>query len=71
LDPVRIGIQPKMLDQDPYHMNVDPQPCYKQDFAGNSGDLMFRIFHKPDWCPGKTLIMIVKHMHPGEQKTRF
>ena len=24
---IRIGIQPKMLDPDPYQMNADPQPC--------------------------------------------
>ncbi len=23
---IRIGIQPKMLDPDPYQMNADPQP---------------------------------------------
>jgi hypothetical protein len=28
MDPdwIRIGIQPKMLDPDPYQMNTDPQP---------------------------------------------
>ncbi len=25
---IRIGIQPKMLDPDPYQMNTDPQPCF-------------------------------------------
>jgi hypothetical protein len=33
LDPdwirIRISIQPKMLDPDPYQMNADPQPCKK------------------------------------------
>ena len=28
----RIGIQPKMLDPDPYQMNTDPQPCYQLTF---------------------------------------
>ncbi len=28
---IRIGIQPKMLDPDPYQMNTDPQPCQKPD----------------------------------------
>jgi hypothetical protein len=29
LDPnwIRIGIQPKMLDPDPYQMNTDPKHC--------------------------------------------
>jgi hypothetical protein len=37
LDPVRIGIQPKMLNPDPDQMNADPdqmnadpQPCLKE-----------------------------------------
>jgi hypothetical protein len=31
LDPdrIRIGIQSKMLDPDPYQMNTDPKPCCK------------------------------------------
>jgi hypothetical protein len=29
LDPVRIVIQPKMLDPDPDEMNADPQPRKK------------------------------------------
>jgi hypothetical protein len=29
MDPdwIRIGIQPKMLDPDPYQMKTDPKPC--------------------------------------------
>jgi hypothetical protein len=27
---ILIGLQPKMLDPDPYQMNTDPQPCTKQ-----------------------------------------
>ena len=27
---IRIGIQPKMLDPDPYQMNTDLQPCSVQ-----------------------------------------
>jgi hypothetical protein len=32
LDPdwIRIGIQPKILDPDPYQMNTDPQLCFWQ-----------------------------------------
>ncbi len=27
MDWIRIGIQPKMLDPDPYQMNTDPKHC--------------------------------------------
>ncbi len=37
LDPdlhrIRICIQPKMLDPDPYRMNTDPKPCLKPSFG--------------------------------------
>ena len=29
---IRIGIQPKMLDPDPYQMNTDPQPWPQGQF---------------------------------------
>ncbi len=30
---IRIGIQPKMLDPDPFRMNTDPKPCLKSSFG--------------------------------------
>jgi hypothetical protein len=28
---IRIGIQPKMLDLDPYQMNTDTKPCFSSN----------------------------------------
>jgi hypothetical protein len=33
LDPDPIGIQPKMLDPDPYQMNMDPKHCFLGTFS--------------------------------------
>jgi hypothetical protein len=40
LDPdwIRIGIQPKILDPDPYQMNTDPQLCYWQPVRKGKSD---------------------------------
>ncbi len=34
---IRIGIQPKMLDPDPFQMKTDPKPCWWRSVSGTGG----------------------------------